>query len=211
MTRVLIADDHEVVRRGLKDLLADEFKDLKVGEARDSREVLAAADKQGWDVVLLDINMPGRSGLETLEDLKRLHPKLPVLMLSAFPEEDYALRSLKLGASGYLTKQSASEELLAAIKKALAGGKYVTASLAEKMASSLGGKAPPGEPHEGLSNRELQVLRLIASGRTIKEVASELSLSEKTVGTYRARLSEKMGLSTNVELTRYALQHRLVD
>jgi len=210
MTRVLIADDHEVVRRGLKDLLADEFKDLKVGEARNSQEVMAAANKQGWDVVLLDINMPGRSGLETLEDLKRLHPKLPVLMLSAFPEEDYALRSLKLGASGYLTKQSASEELLAAIKKALAGGKYVTASLAEKLASNLGGKTP-GEPHEALSNRELQVLRLIASGKTIKEVASELSLSEKTVGTYRARLSEKMGLSTNVELTRYALQHRLVD
>jgi two-component system, NarL family, invasion response regulator UvrY len=210
MTRILIADDHEVVRRGLKGILADEFSKLKVGEARTSQETLDAVEKSDWDVVLLDINMPGRSGLEVLADLKRLHPKLPVLVLSAYPEEDFALRVLKLGAAGYLTKQSASDELLSAIRKALQGGKYVTASLAEKLAASLAGEAPM-EAHDLLSNRELQVLRLIASGKTIKEIASELCLSEKTIGTYRMRISEKLHLSTNVELTRYALRHKLVD
>jgi len=210
MTRILIADDHEVVRRGLKDILADEFDKVQVGEARTSPETLEAALKQNWDLVLLDINMPGRSGLEVLEELKRLRPKIPVLVLSAFSEEDYALRSLKLGASGYLTKQSASDELRAAVRKLMAGGKYVTSTLAEKLAASLAG-ASPATPHEALSNRELQVLRLIAVGKTVKEIAAELSLSEKTVGTYRTRISDKMGLGTNVELTRYALQHKLVD
>lgn len=210
MTRVLIADDHEILRRGLRQILADEFKSLKVGEATDAKTVLEAARQQPWDIILLDINMPGRSGLEVLEDLMRLYPKLPVLMLSGFPEEDYALRSFKLGASGYLTKQSAADELIVAVRKALAGGKYVTAALAEKLASSLAGDAPAA-PHETLSNRELQVLRLIAAGKSIKEIGAELSLSEKTVGTYRARLAEKMGLGTNVDLTRYALQHHLVD
>lgn len=210
MTRVLIADDHEILRRGLRQILADEFKSLKVGEATDAKTVLEAARQQPWDIILLDINMPGRSGLEVLEDLMRLYPKLPVLMLSGFPEEDYALRAFKLGASGYLTKQSAADELIVAVRKALAGGKYVTAALAEKLASSLAGDAPAA-PHETLSNRELQVLRLIAAGKSIKEIGAELSLSEKTVGTYRARLAEKMGLGTNVDLTRYALQHHLVD
>lgn len=210
MTRILIADDHEVVRRGLKDILADEFDKLKIGEAGQASEILEAVRKQEWDAVLLDINLPGRSGLEVLEELRRLFPRLPVVVLSVFPEADYALRAFKLGAAGYVTKQSASDELLAALRKALAGGKYVTASLAEKLAASLAGEAS-SEPHESLSNRELQVLRMIAGGKTIKEIAAELSLSEKTVGTYRTRISEKMGLGTNVELTRYALQHHLVD
>ncbi len=210
MTRVLIADDHEIVRRGLKDLLTDAFGKIKVGESRTAGETLELARREPWDIVLLDINMPGRSGLEVLADLKRVRPNVPVLVLSASPEQDYALRVLKLGASGYLTKQSASDELLAAIRKSLAGGKYVTATLAEKLAAQLSGEVS-GAPHEALSNRELQVLRLIASGRTIKEIAAELSLSEKTIGTYRARISEKLRLATNVELTRYALQHKLVD
>ena len=210
MTRVLIADDHEIVRRGLKDLLADAFSELKVGEARTSQETLDLAVRQDWDIVLLDINMPGRSGLEVLDDLKRLRPSVPVLVLSASSEQDYAVRVLKLGASGYLTKQSASDELLAAIRKSLAGGKYVTATLAENLAAHLSGVAPDA-PHEALSNRELQVLRLIASGKTVKEIAAELSLSEKTIGTYRTRISEKLRLATNVELTRYALQHKLAD
>ena len=210
MTRVLIADDHEVVRRGLKELLADEFAQLQIGEARTAPETLALAQSREWDIVLLDLNMPGRSGLEVLADLKRLHPQRPVLVLSAFPEQDYAVRALKLGAAGYLTKQSASNELLAAIRKSLAGGKYVTASLAEMLAEHLSGEAVTA-PHEALSNRELQVLRLIASGKTIKEIACELALSEKTIGTYRARISEKLRLSTNVELTRYALQHKLAE
>jgi two-component system, NarL family, invasion response regulator UvrY len=210
MTKILIADDHEVVRRGLQGILADEFESLSVGEASTGVEALAAARKDEWDVVLLDINMPGRGGLEVLEELRQICPKTPVLVLSVFPEEDYALRAFKLGAAGYLTKQSASDELLAAIRKALAGGKYVTASLAEKLAGSLSGEKPAA-PHESLSNRELQVLRLITAGKTIKEIAAEMSLSDKTVGTYRTRISNKMHLSTNVELTRYALQHHLVD
>jgi DNA-binding NarL/FixJ family response regulator len=210
MIRILIADDHEVVRRGLKDILAEEFDKLRIGEATRANEILDAVRKQEWDVVLLDINLPGRSGLDVLEELRRLFPRLPVVVLSAFPEADYALRAFKLGAAAYLTKQSASDELLVALRKALAGGKYVTTSLAEKLAANLAGEVT-SEPHESLSNRELQVLRMIAVGKTIKEIAAELFLSEKTVGTYRTRLSEKMGLGTNVELTRYALQHRLVD
>jgi len=210
MKRILIADDHEIVRRGLRQILTDEFPKLQVGDASDARSAVEAVRKQAWDAVLLDINMPGRSGLEVLEELKQLRPAMPVVVLTAFPEEDYAVRAFKLGASGYVTKESASDELLAALRKAMAGGRYVTASHAYKLAASIAGDAP-ATPHETLSNRELQVLRLIAQGRTIKEVAAELALSEKTIGTYRARLSEKMGLSTNVELARYALQHKLVD
>ena len=210
MKRILIADDHEIVRRGLRQILTDEFPKLQVGDAANARDAVEAVRKQAWDAVLLDINMPGRSGLDVLEELKRLRPPMPVVVLTAFPEEDYAVRAFKLGASGYVSKESASDELLAALRKALAGGRYVTASLAEKLAASVAGDAPAA-PHETLSNRELQVLRLIAQGRTIKEVAAELTLSEKTIGTYRTRLSEKMGLSTNVELARYALQHKLVD
>jgi len=210
MKRILIADDHEIVRRGLRQILSDEFPKLQVGDAADARETVEAVRRQAWDAVLLDINMPGRSGLEVLEELKRLRPAMPVVMLTAFPEEDYAMRAFKLGAAAYVSKESASDELLAALRKALAGGRYVTASLAEKLAASIAGDAPSA-PHETLSNRELQVLRLIAQGRTIKEVAAELALSEKTIGTYRTRLSEKMRLSTNVELARYALQHKLVD
>jgi DNA-binding NarL/FixJ family response regulator len=208
--KILIADDHQIIRRGLKDILADEFDLLRVGEACDGPETLEAARKQAWDIVLLDIKMPGRSGLEVLEELKKLHPKMPVVMISAFPEEDYALRAFKLGASGYVSKEGASDELLAAIRKALAGGRYVTPALAEKLAATLAGEAPLA-PHESLSNRELEVLRLIAAGKTLKEVAVELSLSEKTIGTYRLRLAKKIGLSTNVELARYAMQHKLVD
>ena len=210
MTRILIADDHEVLRRGLKTILAEAFPNLMVGEAADARQALEAAGKHPWDVVLLDINMPGRSGLDALQDLKRLHPQMPVVVLSVFPEKDYAIRAFKLGASGYVSKQSASGELLAAIRKALAGGRYVTPLLAEALAATVAGEAP-AVPHELLSNRELQVLRLVALGKPLKEIAAELSLSEKTIGTYRMRISQKIGLSTNVELARYALQHKLVD
>jgi two-component system, NarL family, invasion response regulator UvrY len=210
MTRVLIADDHEVLRRGLKTILAEAFPDLVVGEAADAKQALEAAAKHRWDVVLLDINMPGRSGLDALQDLKRLHPQMPVVVLSVFPEKDYAVRAFKLGASGYVSKQSASGELLAAIRKALSGGRYVTPLLAEALAATVAGAAP-AVPHELLSNRELQVLRLVALGKPLKEIAAELSLSEKTIGTYRLRIAQKLGLSTNVELARYALQNKLVD
>jgi two-component system, NarL family, invasion response regulator UvrY len=210
MTRILIADDHELLRRGLKGILTEAFPELVTGEAADARQTLAAVEKERWDIVLLDINMPGRSGLEVLQDLKRLHPRMPVVVLSAFPEKDYAIRAFKLGASGYVSKQSASNELLAAIRKALAGGRYVTPALAEALAATLAGDIPSA-PHEQLSNRELQVLRMVAQGKTLKEIAGELSLSEKTIGTYRTRISHKLGLGTNVELARYALQHKLAE
>ncbi len=208
--RVLIVDDHQVVRHGLKGIFADAFPELQTGEAENSQSALELLMKQGWDLVLLDVNLPGRSGLEVLEEVKRLRPQTPVLVLSAYPEEEFAIRSLKAGASGYLNKSLSSDEILAASKKALAGGKYVTASLAEKLADSFGSDIQ-STPHESLSSRELQVLRLVANARTIKEIAGELGLSEKTVGTYRLRLAKKLGLASNVELTRYALKHRLVD
>ena len=210
MIRVLIIDDHEIVRRGLKEIFDDEFSELEVGEGENSRVALELITTRDWDLVLLDIDMPGRNGLEVLAEIKRLHPSTPVLVVSAYPEEEFAIRSLKLGASGYLNKRSASDEILAAARKAMAGGKYVTAFLAEKLAAMLGGDIQQAL-HESLSSRELQVLRMIASGETIKEIASELALSEKTVGTYRLRIAKKMGLNSNVELTRYAMKHRLVE
>jgi len=210
MMRALIIDDHEIVRRGLREIFSDEFSELEIGEAENSRVALELIATQDWDIVLLDINIPGRNGLEVMGEIKRLRPRTPVLVLSAYPEEEFAVRALKLGASGYVNKSLASGEIVAAAKKALAGGKYVTASLAEKLAASLGGDVGQ-TPHESLSSRELQVLRMIASGRTLKEIAGELALSEKTVGTYRLRIAKKMGLNSNVELTRYAMKHRLVD
>jgi DNA-binding NarL/FixJ family response regulator len=210
MTRILIADDHELVRRGLGQILAEAFPQLHLGQAADGRETLQAVEKGQWDLVLLDINMPGRSGLEVLEDLKRSRPGLRVIVLSAFPEKDYAVRAFKLGAGGFVSKQSASGELIAAVKKILDGGRYITPSLAEALAATVAGE-PAALPHELLSNRELQVLRQVALGRSLKEIAGELALSEKTVGTYRLRISRKLGLGTNVEIARYALRHHLVQ
>jgi len=210
MSKVLIADDHAVVRHGLQEILTRTFAGMDIALASDSQQALCLLRVQEWDLVLLDINMPGRGGLEVLEESKRLQAKTPVLILSAYPEDEFAIRAFKLGASGYLNKQSAFDELIAAVKKVLAGGKYVTAALAEKLANSLGVGLEQA-PHEALSSRELQVLRMIASGLTLKAIAAQLSLSEKTVGTYRTRISDKMGLATNVELTRYALRHRLVE
>src|SRR6266404_3624590 len=210
MIRVLIIDDHEIVRRGLKEVLTDEFSELKISEAENSRAALELITTQDWDIVLLDVNIPGRNGLEVLGEIKRLRPRTPVLVVSAYPEEEFAIRSLKLGASGYVNKSSASDEVVAAARKAMAGGKYVTALLAEKLAATLGGDIQQA-PHESLSGRELQVLRMIANAQTIKEIAGELALSEKTVGTYRMRIAKKLGLNSNVELTRYAIKHRLVD
>jgi DNA-binding NarL/FixJ family response regulator len=210
MTRVLIADDHEIVRHGLRDILTTRLGKVVVSEAKDAGEAINLLIKKDWDLVLLDINMPGRNGLEVLEQAKRLRPKTPVLVLTAYPEAQFAVRSFKLGASGYLTKQSVSDELVTAVQRILAGGKYVTASLAERLASRLGDTGGQA-PHEALSNRELQVLRLIAVGKSMKEVADEMALSEKTVATYRTRISEKAGLKTNVEIARYALKQGLVE
>jgi len=210
MTRVLIADDHEIVRHGLRDIFTTRLGKVAVSEAKDAGEAINLLIQKDWDLVLLDINMPGRNGLEVLAEAKRLRPKTPVLVLTAYPEEQFAIRSFKLGASGYLTKQSATDELVTAVQRILAGSKYVTASLAERLAVNLGGSDVQA-PHEALSNRELQVLRLIAVGKSIKETAAELALSEKTVATYRTRISGKAGLKTNVEIARYALKHGLVE
>lgn len=210
MTRFLVVDDHEIVRRGLRQILTETFPGACVEEVERSEAALAAVASTPWDLVLLDVNIPGRGGLEVLEDAKRLRPTMPVLVVSAYPEEEFAVRCLRLGAAGYVTKSTVSSELVAAVRRALAGGKYVTASLAPRLAEVLGGDAPVA-PHEALSGRELQVLRLVATGRTSKEIAAELHLSEKTIATYRARISEKLGVSSVVELTRYALQHGLVS
>jgi DNA-binding NarL/FixJ family response regulator len=207
--RVLIADDHPVVRRGLRQILADEYPSLSVGEARDAGEALKLAREQDWDVVLLDISMPGRSGLEVLKELKRERPKVPVLILSSYPEEQYAVRVLKAGAAGYMTKESTAEHLIEGIRKAIRGGRYVSPHVAELLAATVGAGGEMA-PHESLSDREYEVLCLIASGRTVGEVAVELSLSVKTVSTYRARILEKMGMNTNAELTHYALKNGLV-
>lgn len=210
MTRILVVDDHAVIRRGLHFILTGAFPELELVDTKDAREALEAVEKQAFDLVLLDINLPGRNGLDLLQDLRRLHPKMPVIVLTAFPERDYALRAFKLGASGYVSKQSAETELLRAVSKVLSGGHYVTPSLAEVFASVLAGETPD-VPHESLSNRELQVLCSVARGKTLKEIADELNLSEKTIGTYRTRISQKLGFSTNVELARYAERYHLVD
>lgn len=210
MLKIIIADDHTVVRHGLKEILTRELGEVKVSEARDAREATELLGQEKWDLVLLDINMPGRSGLEVLDNARQLCPGAAVLVLSGYPEKEFAIRAFKLGAAGYLNKQSAFDELITAVNHILSGGKYVTASLAEILAGGLEQKRGQA-PHEALSGRELEVLRLIAAGKTLKEIAADLSLSEKTVGTYRLRITQKMQLSGNVELTRYALQHQLVE
>ena len=207
--RILIADDHAVVRHGLKQILADEFKRAEFGEARNGQEVLNRVWKERWDVIVLDITMPGRGGLEVLKEIKKSKPKIPVLVLSMHPEDQFAVRVLKAGASGYMTKETAPEELVGAIKRVVAGGRHISPSLGEIMAAYLTVKTDK-PPHELLSNREFQVLRQIASGKTVSEIARELSLSVRTVSTYRTRILEKMGLKTNAELTHYAFQNQLV-
>lgn len=207
--RLLIGDDHAVVRKGMKQILAETRDIVVADEAGNGREVLEKVQKDDFDMVLLDISMPGRDGLEVLKELKSLRPKLPVLMLSMYPEEQYAVRSLRSGASGYLTKDSAPDELISAIRKVSSGGKYVSASLAEKLAHKLG--ADMENPlHEALSDREYQVMCMIASGKAVKEIGEELSLSVKTVSTYRSRILNKMRLKGNAELTRYAIDNKLV-
>lgn len=208
--RILITEDHAVVRQGLKLILADHFKKAVFGEARNATEALALVWKEKWDVVVLDITMPGRSGLEVLKEIKRSRPKLPVLILSMHPEDQFAVRLLKAGAAGYLTKESAGDELVGAIKKVVGGGRYISPALAERMAVYLTVDVQKA-PHERLSDREFLILRMIASGKPVSQIAKELSLSVSTVSTYRARILEKMDMKNNAELTHYALQKELVD
>jgi two-component system, NarL family, invasion response regulator UvrY len=208
--RILLTDDHAVVRQGLKLILADHFKNAVFGEARNAHEALTRVSKDKWDVAVLDVTMPGRSGMEILREMKRLKPKLPVLILSMHPEDQFAVRMLKGGAAGYLTKESAGEELVGAIKKVVAGGRYISPSLAERMASYLDIDVQKA-PHERLSDREFLILRMIASGKQVSQIARELNLSVKTISTYRARILEKMDMKNNAELTRYAVERGVVD
>ena len=210
MIRILVVDDHAIVREGLKQILAD-VNDMAVrDEAAGGQEALAKIRSGEFDVVLLDISMPGRSGLEILKEIKAERPKLPVLILSMHAEEQYAVRTLRAGASGYLTKASAPDELIGAIRKVSCGRKYVSSSLAEKLALELDidTKKPP---HATLSDREYQVMLMLASGKSVKDIADELCLSVKTISTYRARVMEKMNMKKNAELTLYAVQNHLVD
>ena len=210
MIRALIADDHAVVRQGLKQILGDTPEMVVAGEATNGQEVLDRVRAETWDVVVLDISLPDRSGLDILKQLRSERPKLPVLVLSMHSEDQYAMRVLKAGASGYLTKDSAPDELVKAIRKVVSGGRYVSPFLAEKLALGVGTDSSR-LPHETLSDREFQVLRLIAAGKSVTEIAAELYLSSKTVSTYRARLLQKMNLGTNAELMHYAMQNHLID
>ena len=210
MIKVLTADDHAIVRSGLKQILDETGGEIQVeGEAANGREVLEKIQAQDWDVLVLDITMPGRSGLDILKDIRQLKPRLPILILSMHAEEQFATRMLKAGASGYLNKESAPEELVKAIRKVCEGGKYVSPAQAERMVTELTsdtGKAP----HELLSDREYEILCLIASGKTATQIAKQLCLSVKTVSTYRSRILDKMKLETNAQLTHYAIKGGLV-
>jgi len=210
MIRVLVADDHAVVRRGVVQILAESPHIVVAGEASCGSEVLRAVRENDYDIVLLDIAMPGGSGLEVLKELQSLKPDVQVLILSMYPEKQYALRALKAGAAGYLTKDSAPDELIEAIERISQGNKYITRSLAQEMASELGGKAGK-ELHEALSDREYQVMRLLAAGKSVSEIATQLSLSVKTVSTYRTRILEKLNLKTTAEIMHYALAQGLVE
>lgn len=210
MLKILLGDDHAIVRRGLRQVLTEEFGQVAIGEVGSGHAVVDAVREQEWDVVVLDINLPDKNGVEVLKEVKGLRPSILVVMLTMHPEEQYAVRALKAGAAGYLTKESAPEELITAMRKVLRGGKYVSASLAERLASELAA-GTEAALHQKLSDREYQVLLGIARGNTVTETAEALSLSVKTISTYRARLLKKMKLQTTVELVRYALAHRLVD
>lgn len=209
--KVLIVDDHAVVRRGVAHILTDAFDRIEIGETDSGKGALAAVKKEDWDIVILDINLPDRKGLEILRALKTSYPFLPVMILSLHPEEEYALSALKTGASAYLTKQSAPEELVAAIKQVLKGRIVVSASLAKHLASTLSKNHPTIPAHQTLSDREFDVLCRLAQGHSVKDIAQQLALSIKTVGTYRARLLDKLHLKTTADLIRYALDHHLIQ
>ena len=210
MKRILIADDHAILRRGLKDILEAEMTDIECGEAENAADTIGLVRDRAWDALILDISMPGRSGLDVLREVKVLRPELPVLVLSVHPEDQYGKRALRAGASGYLNKDSVPEELKRAVAKLLAGGKYVSPRLAESLAYDLS-RDPARPPHETLSDREFEVLRKLASGKTVTHIAEELNLSVTTVSTYRARVLDKMNMDTTAELMRYALENQLVD
>jgi len=209
MLRIIIADDHTVVRRGLKQILLDEFPSAVIEEAADAELLLKKVFKEEWDIVISDLSMPGRSGMDALQQIKLHNPKLPVLILSVHSEEHYAIRVLKAGASGYLNKESAPEELIQAVRRLLMGKKYITPTIAEQLASGLD-KDSEKPLHEILSDREFEVLKLLASGKSVSDIADQMVLSVTTVSTYRARIMAKMNLKTNADLTLYAIENKLI-
>ncbi len=210
MIRILIADDHAIVRRGLKQIVSESPGMVVAGEAANGEEAVALARKLSYDIAIVDIAMPGRGGLDILKDLKSARPSAKIIILSMYPEEQYAIRSLRDGASAYLTKANATEELVHAIQAVAAGRRYITPSVAERLASYVE-QDTDRLPHESLSDRELQVFLLLGSGKTVTDIARELSLSVKTVSTYRTRILEKMRMNSNALLIRYAIQHKLVE
>ena len=210
MIRVLVADDHAVVRRGLRQMLAETGDVVVAAEAATAAEALDLVRAQAFDVVVLDLSLPGRGGLDLLGEIKALRPELAVLVLTMHPEKQYAVRALKAGAAGYLTKETAPDLLVDALRRVAAGGRYVSPGLAEALADHVE-KGREGAPHESLSDREFAVFRMLAAGRTVGQIAEELSLSVKTVSTYRTRLLEKMGLASNAELMQYAFRHKLAE
>ncbi|HTI09225.1 MAG TPA: response regulator transcription factor [Puia sp.] len=209
MLRFLIADDHSVVRKGVKQILSEAFPSSVIVEVSNGEDLLKKATAEEWDAVISDISMPGRSGLEILQQVRQDHPKLPFLILSIHSEDQYAIRVLKAGASGYLNKESVPEELVKAINQILLGRKYITSSIAEKLASTLD-KDAEKSPHEYLSDREFEVFKLLSAGKSVSEVAEKIFLGVTTVSTYRARIMVKMDLKTNADLTLYAIEHKLL-
>lgn len=210
MKKILIADDHDVVRTGLQKIITREFGEVEIIEASDSNELIGKVADEKPCLVLADIKMPGRSGIDVLKDIHQIDPDLPVIILTAFPESQYGARALENGAAGFVNKAHVNAELPEAMRRAMDGGRYVSAQLAEVLAEYLGKKSTR-VPHESLSEREMQVMRMIASGQETNEIAKELSLSDKTIATYRARIYEKLNVKNNVAIARYAMQHRLVD
>ena len=209
MLRVLIADDHAIVRKGLKQLLLEEYPNAVTDEVDDAESLISKVMTSNWDVVVCDLNMPGRSGLDALKQIKQSFPKLPVLIMSMYPEDQYGVRVLKAGASGYLGKDSIHHDFIKAIQCVIQGKKFITASIAEKLADAIE-EGNEQLPHENLSDREFDVFKLLASGKTVSEIADQLSLSSTTVSTYRSRILEKMNMKTNAEITRYGIEKNLI-
>jgi DNA-binding NarL/FixJ family response regulator len=210
MIKVLVADDHAIVRRGLRQILAETTDIVLAGEASTPQEIIQKVRDERWDVVVLDINLPGGNGLELLAEIRRERPGLPVLILTVYSEEQYAVRAIRAGAAGFLTKESAPDKLIEAVRKVAGGGRYVSSELAETLASLLAGESP-GQLHERLSDREFEVMKMFAAGKTVSQIALELALSVKTVSTHRTRLLKKMGMKTNAELMHYAVRNHLVE
>lgn len=210
MIRILVADDHAIVRKGLEQIIHEAYPSAELGGAKDAEELMAKLMESSWDIVLCDLKMPGRSGLDALHQIRQVYPSLPVLIMSMYPEDQYALRVLKAGASGYLGKDNIHEDIIKAIRTVLLGKKFITPTVAEKLADAIGAKNEEITLHEKLSDREFDVFKLLAEGRSVSDIAEQLSLSVTTVSTYRSRILEKMLMKSNADLTRYALDNRLI-